>query len=135
MFDNQAKLIEKRLGDNWLATPIAWDGVEYIPSPGKPWIRIQVSWADSTLISGTSDGGVYRETGIITIGVFTANKTGTRSNQDFCSSIANIFRGWSEGSLFCQAPYVVRVGEENEWFYQNVIIPFFYDNCFVQEVV
>lgn len=132
MFDEQNAIIEKRLSDNWIETPIAFDNVNYKPTIGTPWVRLTVTWNGSSLISGTADAGLYREQGFIIIEVYTPINKGTQDNTSMCSEIAKLFRGYQSGSLYCQPPHVIRVGEEREWFHQNVYVPFYFDNCVVQ---
>lgn len=129
-FETASRSAEKRLQDNWAATPVAWDNKAFKQPRGTPWIRYQMSWGGALQIAIKTS----RESGVIMIGVFTPKGDGPRPNHSLCDTIAALYRNWQEGYLFCEAPYVERVGEDEEWFHQNVVIPFYYDNCF-EEVV
>jgi len=130
MFEEQIKQLELRLEYAWPHTPINLDSVPYVPTLGKAWIRFQASWITTEFISGEPNNGLYREHGIAIIGVFTPRNTGAGPNFVFCDEVQQIYRNWQHGHLKCGVTRVDQINNEKEWFYSNVLIPFYYDHNF-----
>lgn len=130
MFELASQLIEKRLQDNWTDTPIAFDNVEYVPVVGSPFVRLTISQTTSVLKTFATYGeGMYQEFGLIIVQVFTPRNDGTHPNNVLADKIADLFRGWNSGRLFCGTTRIVRIGTEKNWHHANVMIEFYYENC------
>lgn len=129
MFDVAYRFIEQLIRDNWVATPIAWDNVEYVPVAGTAFVRVTITQVDAVLTTGNALTGNYRESGLITVQVFTPHDQGGQINAELSTDMQNILRGYSIDRLYIQAPRVVRVGQYKEFFQNNVLTEFYYDNC------
>jgi len=127
MFSFQYRILQNHLKHNWLLSDVVLDDNDFVPEPGIPWVSFTASWADSRPISVSK--GSYKDDGIAIVSVFTPLNAGEGRNIAICQEVINLFKGWSFGRLICKEPYIKRVGEEEEWFHQNVMIPFSYDGA------
>ena len=130
MFSTVLQIIEDRIKDNWLSTPVAWDNVAYVPKAGNPFVRPVATQTISELTTVASPGkGNYREYGLLTVQVFTEQEKGSRPNAELADAMAALFRGYVEGRLYMQEPRINRIGQDKEFYQSNVLVEFYYDNC------
>lgn len=130
MFSKVQQIIEDRLKDNWVSTPVAYDNVEYVPKAGVPFIRPTITQTLSELTTVASPGkGNYREYGILTVQVFTEQNKGSRPNATLADGVAALFRGYNEERLYMHEARINRIGSDKEFFQTNVLVEFYYDNC------
>jgi len=126
MYFDAEDIVEQRLQDNWEKTCIDFDNVEFNPTVGDSFIRLQIEWGPSDFVS---IGGLERSTGYIQISVFVPkNKSVSLINQ-YLDELKGIFNKWDNGKIKTKASKVRRVGEQKSWFRKDLIIPFQYDNC------
>jgi len=126
MFKEAIDLIEARLFDNWVTTPIDWDNVEYTPIIGTSFIRLQVEWTDSNAVS---IGGRARGDGYIDISIFVPANTGSSQIADLADSLSTLYNRWDTGQLRFKIARTIRVGMQHNWYQLKVIIPFTYEEC------
>ena len=126
MFELLTQLTEDYLQTNWAVTPINFDGVEVRPVVGTPFIRTHIEWVDTTPIS---IGGLDRGIGYLMVSVFTPINEGSRPALALADLIATLFERWTSGDLTYFVARVARVGQYQEWYQVNVLIPFKYDRC------
>ena len=126
MFEAANTLIEDRLRALWSGTLIDWDNVEFAPVRGIPWVRLQIEWVDANQISA---GGLDRGDGYINLSSFVASNTGTLNVSIMCDQLAAIFNKWNTGALRFKVARTVRVGEQEQWYRRDVLVPFTYDEC------
>ena len=115
--------IEARLNTNWSTTPIAWDNVPYVPTPGAVWIRC-------TILPGSAEGLAFgKDTDIeylviIDIGIFVPKNTGSNTARQYADTLAVIFNLENFGTVDCDEAYAQNLGAEEDWYHWNVTIPF-----------
>ena len=126
MFKAVTQLIETHLSASWNQTPIAFDGVEFSPTRGTPFVRLQVEWVDTAQVS---IGNMVRGEGYAMFSVFTPSNQGSQPALNFADQLAAIFTKWTDGGLTLFLARTVRVGMHDEWYQVNVLIPFKYDKC------
>jgi hypothetical protein len=125
MIESLEHILEKFLQDNWTATPIAFDNVQFNEVRDIPFIRMQTEWADSYY------AGVNRERfeGYIFITIYVAANQGIKESAELADEIINLYKALTEPHLIIKAARNVRIGQIKEWYQRNVVIPFQYDNC------
>lgn len=126
MFEAANTLIEDRLRALWSTTLIDWDNVEFAPIRGTSFIRLQIEWIDANVVSV---GGRNRGEGYINLSVFTPSNTGTEIISTMCDDLATIFNKYDTGNLRFKIARTIRVGEQEQWYRRDVIVPFTYDEC------
>ena len=126
MFEVANTLIEERLRANWSETGIDWDNVEFTPSRGTPFVRLDIQWTGNNTIS---IGGRNRGEGYIDISVFVPSNTGTTAVSGIADRLAAIFNKWDTGQLKFRVARTQRVGEQEQWYQVKVLVPFQFDEC------
>jgi len=126
MFEAANTLIEDRLRANWVATPIDWDNVEFNPVRGASFVRLQTEWTDTNSVSVS---GRDRGEGYITLSVFVPANTGTEAVSKMADDLAAIYNKWTTGALKFLVGRTVRIGQQEQWYRLDVIVPFTYDEC------
>lgn len=126
MFEAANTLIEDRLRALWTDTLIDWDNVEFKPVRGTAFVRLQIEWVDANVVSVS---GRDRGEGYINLSVFIPSNTGTEAISTICDDLATIFNKYDTGNLRFKIARTIRVGEQEQWYRRDVIIPFTYDEC------
>lgn len=126
MFDKVYQVTEDRMTANWVASDLVKDNVEYTPTPGTDFVRIQVEWSGSNNISV---GYRTRGVGLVYFHVCTTLGKGTKPATLLADAIKTLFGNQQVDGVEYLAPYIQRVGEQEEWYQINVLIPFKYDEC------
>ncbi len=126
MFETTYTAIETRLQSNWADTPIDFDNTPYTPVRGTPFIRLQVEWATT---SNISIGGLQRGEGLVYISVFVPTDGGSRQASVLADKLFTIFSNQQDGNVKYYAPYLQRVGQVQEFYQINVLVPFASDEC------
>jgi len=126
MFEAANILIEDRLRTKWLDTLIDWDNVEFNPVRGTSFVRLQIEWVDANAVSV---GGRNRGDGYINLSVFVPSNTGTQTATKMADDLAAIFDKWDTGNLRFKIARITRVGEQEQWYRLDVLVPFTYDEC------
>jgi hypothetical protein len=126
MFEAANTLIETRLKTRWTTTKIDWDNVEFNPVRGTSFVRLDIEWIANSSIS---IGGLDRGEGYINLSIFVPSNTGTKVITSMADSLSAIFRKWTSGNLQFGVPRIIGKGEQEEWFRNDLIIPFKYDEC------
>lgn len=127
MFKQADTIITERLQSNWVATPIDFDNVRYVPTKGTPFVRLQTMWAETSLVSVT---GRARGIGYIDIDIFVPYNTGTSIISEMADNIAALYNRYREDGLECEVATTQRIGEREEWYQLKVTVPFKYDECY-----
>lgn len=127
MFEQATQIIEERLRDNWVETPIDYDNVEYNPIRGTAFVRLQIEWTSTNLTSIT---GRAKGEGYIDLSIFVETNTGSIAVNAFADSLSLLYNRFMSGRLICGAARTVRVGEQDNWYQLKVQIPFTYDECY-----
>ena len=129
-FQDIRAAIEARLSSNWTTTAIAWDNVEYNPTPATSFIRLIVDEVDSTQVSMATTP-CHRIVGLIHIMIMVPINTGTNVARGYADTLAGIFRNADFSSVKCQSPRIRRVGDVGEYYQLSVLIPFYVDKYLV----
>jgi len=129
-FQDIRAAIEAQLSSNWTTTPIAWDNVEYDPTPAASFIRLIVDEVDSTQVSMATTP-CHRIVGLIHIMIMVPINTGTNVARGYADTLAGIFRNADFSSVKCQSPRIRRVGDVGEYYQLSVLIPFYVDKYLV----
>ena len=115
--------IESRLATGWSTTPIAWDNVYYVPTPGTAWIRCSILPGDSEALEfGRSP--LKSHFGIIQISIFTPKATGTATARGYVDTLSALFDLVAFGGIDCDEASVQNLGIEEDWFHFAITIPF-----------
>ena len=126
----EAAAIEAKFTTDWAsATPIAYDNVQYKPTPGTNYVQLEIHTGEGQRAS-LGDTYTERSVGIISINIFTAINTGTRSGRTLADTAAAVFRGWATSEIICRTATITRLGAVGEWFVTNVSVPFYRDEQF-----
>ena len=107
--DNDRKVVEELLEDNWATTDIAWDGVEYTPTPGTSWIRCTILPGEDQYL--TTDE--YRQVGLVVIQIFTPDNIGSATARGYADTLSGIFREVKTGNTLFRMPTISRNGINN----------------------
>ncbi len=126
MFSDAVLKIEDRFNTLWADTAISWDNVKYNPTRGVPFIRVQVEWAGSEQIT---TGPRIRGDGFILVAVFSPYRQGTSPALGLADNVATLMNMWQSGNLTTKVATIERIGQNEEWYQVNVLIPFIYDEC------
>ncbi len=126
MFETTNQIIEKRFQDNWTDTKVDYENMPFTPVRGVSHVKLRIEWAITTNIS---IGGLKRGEGLIYVSVFTPVRDGSTKAMQLADKAANIFQNQQEGQVTFNAAFINRVGEGNEWYQLNVLIPFKSDEC------
>ena len=115
--------IESRLATGWSTTPIAWDNVYYVPTPGTAFIRCSILPGDSEALEfGRSP--LKSHFGIIQISIFTPKATGTATARGYVDTLKTLFDLVAFGGIDCDEASVQNMGTEEDWHHFAITIPF-----------
>ena len=113
---------EKRLKDNYLSTPIAWDNVSFSPPSSGGWIRptlLPVATKNASL------GLSKRYSGIFWIQVFAPLLSGSKLAYEIAEELEVLFSNKQFDEVVCYASEITRTGNEGKgWFQLNVKVHF-----------
>jgi len=110
-------IIEKRLQDNWVLTPIDFDNLRFKLKRGSPFIAVVISEDDSRNKGFKCVQRVYS----LTIEVRVPKNSGSVTIDSYCVLLKSLFEGYSEGDFFCLSGRTVRAGNSKQWLQKNVI--------------
>ena len=125
IYEDAERIIELTLQTQWTKTPIDFDNVHFESRRGQPFIRLQIEWS-------IADGiGPFRNRygGDIMISVFVPGKMGSRLSAQYIDRLQAIFAALKHEHLQIRPARVQRVGDFEEWYQRNLLIPFTYDYC------
>jgi len=126
MFEAATSSIEDRLRANWTDTLIDWDNVEFTPVRGVSFVRLQIEWTSTDTVSV---GGRDRGEGYINLSVFVPANTGTEVVTKMADDLSVIFNKWDDGSIRFKVARTIRIGQQEQWYRLDVLVPFTYDEC------
>jgi hypothetical protein len=93
------------------------------------WVRLTVNFNDGSQNSfGTTGTRKFTRRGLIIVQVFTPVNTGTDENDDLAVNSANLFDGVRLQDLWMYNGRIVTVGADGEYYQQNAIIEFEYED-------
>ena len=101
------------------------------PGPGVKWYRVNVRFAGGRQDSFGAITGARKfvKQGVLIIQVFTPLGTATNANDALCQQIQDLYEGIRIGDLWFMNGGVSFSGADGEWFQQNVVFDFnFEDN-------
>lgn len=136
-FETEEDTITALFNAGWNSTtyPVAWPNIDFTP-PANPtastgWVRITVNPANARQAElGPVGARRYRHPGVVTVQVFTKDGTGSELSNQLCDTASAIFRGKTANNITYQAPYRDRVGSDDGWYQQNVVVPYYRDSDF-----
>ena len=124
-FASERTIIEERLADFWLDTPVSYGNIAFKEPNNKPWIRLNI-------INGAT---VYRAinyakryNGIINVQIFVPVKTGTNLQREYADVVVSMFESARFESVVCDTASVTTVGADAKWHQVNVDIPYWRDS-------
>jgi len=115
--------IEGRLATGWTTTPIDWDNVPYVPTPGTAWIRCTILPGDVNALEFGRDT-TKEFSGIIDIGIFVPRETGSATARGYADTLSALFDMVAFGTIDCDEASVQNLGVEEDWYHLSVTIPF-----------
>ena len=132
-FEDERIAIETRLADNWesapgtLRTPIRyWSSGALFEIPDEaPWIALQDEPDLGRQVSLGDGVQLHRYDGLITIQVFTPERTGPVAADQYVELLDPIWRRaefshGESGLIRCRTPWAVRVGVLDGWYQVNL---------------
>lgn len=127
-YSEAARAIESRFSQNWEnQLPVAWENLDYVPTPGHAFVRAFVLENDSFQTSIGSTPCV-RNLGRINIQVWTPANTGTRAGRDYAVEILSYFRCKAFDGVVCDSGLLVNMGIKGEWHRFVVSVGFHFDS-------
>lgn len=115
--------IESRLNTGWATTPIAWDNVPYVPTPGTAWIRCTILPGNAEALEfGRSPEKEF--SGIIDIGIFVPRETGSAIARGYADTLSALFDLVEFGTIDCSEASVQNRGIEEDWYMLSLTIPY-----------
>lgn len=116
---------------DWPDAPIAWDNaattaeVKSAQANGSPWVAMTVL-PGTSITASIGNGPQVRNTGLISVQIFTAEDAGTVPAYTLCDSLADALQHKQVGHLETLALSVSRAGQMNGYFQLNASIPYRY---------
>lgn len=117
---------------DWPDAPIAWDNaatpadVKDAQANGQPWVALTILPGDS-ITAGIGSGPCVRNTGLISVQVFTAEDAGTIPAYTLCDSLAEKLQHKQVDRFNTLALSVTRAGIINGYFQLNATVPYRYN--------
>lgn len=123
-----AQSIEQYVEDNWAATPIAWEGVDFDP-PDGPWIQVTIRWGDGFIETmGGTGSGTNTVPGVLFINLFDQPGGGAGTIEGHADDIRDLFNRAEIGGVRFDAPSGPKPAtdqrDEGEWLQRTVTVPF-----------
>lgn len=115
--------IESRLNTGWSTTPIAWDNVPYVSTPGTSWIRCTILPGSVEALEFGRDT-LKEHSGIIDIGIFTPQNTGSATARGYADTLSALFDMVAFGTIDCEEASVQNLGIADGWYHLSVTIPY-----------
>lgn len=99
------------------------------PAPGAKWAQIDVLFSNGEQSSlGATGNRRFEHGGSFIARVFTRTGSATNDNHTLCKRVLNLMGAVRlDSSLWTQAGRIFTVGAGTEWYQQNVIITFTFD--------
>jgi len=129
-WDDARIAIEKRVADNWTATPIRyWSSGVPFAVPATAYIAVQIEEFDARQITLGTTPQTHRYFGQITIQVLVPERTGTKAAAGYCDTLDDLFRRQqfshgNSGLFTCRTPQKREVGTRDGWYQVNLAIPY-----------
>ena len=128
-YQAERQAIESRFYNNYTATDVKYDNVEYTPTPNRPFLEFEIHDGEQLPIS-TADTILYRNVGIISMNLHVPINTAAQTGMGYADTAAAVFRGQQFSGITCRGASITRIGEFDQWFIINISIPFFRDELF-----
>jgi hypothetical protein len=131
-FDAERRAIEERLKAGWTRSDvyIVFDNVRSSRPEGQSWIRL-------TILNGSARQAdlanvMHRHTGVIDVGVFVPENTGTAIARQIAGDVAALFKratfeAGSAGRIRTRVPSIIRRGNNDGWYQLNVSVEYWRD--------
>lgn len=119
--------VETVIAATWVATPIAWPNVAFVPPVTGPWLRVDFLWGDGFI--ATKDGG-SDVVGILQLGVFGPKDEGDGDLYALAETARAMFNRLRMGDVSFEAASGPSTISEESWRAVVVSLPFT-----VQEIV
>lgn len=126
MFEAVSTAIVNRTREEWVDTDVVFDNEQYNQKRGTSFVRVQIDWVSSNYV-----GVSTRRTGsgYAMFEICTPAYKGALEALEIADGLSAIFNGWHVLGIAMGASYTQRVGEFNEWYKINLVIPFDYTEC------
>jgi hypothetical protein len=121
--------IENKLSTTWTTTPIAYENVDYEPTPGTPYIEIFVKTGES-MHASLGPKPIHRFSGVILINIYVEKSVGLAQAMTYADTLAAIYRDQQFSGITCRSPYIKKAGQVGEWQVLSLIVPFLRDEIF-----
>lgn len=128
-FSTARRDIESRFQNNWIATRVAYDNIDFETPDRKNkeyWVRLRV-FEDTANRINIGNPGVHRVSGSIVVELYAPLNTGTNLLRQYADTASSIFRDQVFNGVQCREAIPTNVGELDGWYVYNVTVPFFYD--------
>ena len=105
--------------------PVAYDNVPFDSTKYDEWVRVTVLNGDS--FEAAVGSNCVRNTGLITVQIFTNQWDGSSACRQYADQIADIFKGVVDKDVTYRAGALTRVGHDGDFFQMNIVIPYQHD--------
>ena len=129
-FKEVRNAIQKQFLIDWAdQTEVALQNQDYKPDDDRnSWVRFSASPIDGTQITlGGAPNRRFRKFGVVAIQVFTSLNDATDNNDILSDNAVNIFEGKTFDNIVFRDTRIVEVGASEDWYQQNVLSDFYYD--------
>ena len=112
------------------ATTVVWGDNDPQDTPSGSWVRFNINHNDGRQASmGAPAANMFRQIGIITVQIFTAEGDSGVAARDLADSVLEIYHGARDSGIEYYNATAREIGNDGNGFYQvNVLVEFKYDN-------
>lgn len=119
------RIVETRMKEFWLLTPVAYQNVAFTAVRGISWVRIAVTTLPAQVVElGQAH---VRNEGIIAVQCFVQAGQGTKPLDDLAMAACTVFENKQFGGLTVRQRDIKWVGEDAGWDQQNAEFQFHAD--------
>ena len=112
------KIIENRIKNNWVLTPVDYDNLRFKPKRGQSFISVIVSENPSKPKGFKCTQRSYS----LLIEVRVPKNSSLVTIDSYTGILKDLFEGYEEGNFYCLTGYSVRVGNSGQWYQKNVVL-------------
>ena len=125
MIKEITEIIEARFLAEWTRTRVQYDNVDFKEKLGEAFIRMEIHYTDARHAS-TNRQRVY---GFVNVMVATPKNTSKGNSNLIIDELKRMLDRYRSGNLRIMVGAPMRIGNNKEWYVENVGFPFIYDHC------
>jgi len=122
-FESIRSAVAARLATNWTTMPIAYENRDFTPPTSGGWIELTVIGNTGQTL-GIGSAVMVRDTGLISINVYTPEGSGTATGRGYADTLAALFEHERFSGITTYAATLTTRGVVNGWHQLNLTIPY-----------